>query len=169
MVAATKFFLASLEIKYAIIMVLIRSVLWGQGRSRENAPEMSGNVREFKSNLLCSPGPGGRGNNKKFMRANLIWVFDWCRFSTDKLANWAITNIHTAPTLALWELVIWVVSFSCQFQEVATGNSHVIEKGHRIGVVLVWHYICSRLEPRLQSKSNPLPNSHKSNPMPFTQ
>ena len=31
-------------------------------------------------------------------------------------------------------------------------SSEELEKGHRIGVVFVWHYICFTLEPRLQSK-----------------
>ncbi len=43
----------------------------------------------------------------------------------------------------------------------------ILGKGHRIGVALVLHYICLGLEPGLQSKYNPLPNTCKSNLVPF--
>ena len=67
--------------------------------------------------------------------------------------------------------VMWSDSYKLQIANQTAVNYNiqiqVLEKGHRIGVVLVWHYICLRLEPGLQSKSNPLQNTRKSNHVPF--
>ncbi len=67
--------------------------------------------------------------------------------------------------------VMWSNSYKLQIANQTAVNYNiqiqVLEKGHRIDVVLVWHYICLTSEPEFQSKSNPIQNTQKSNPVPF--
>ena len=95
-------------------------------------------------------------------------MFHW--FPSNKKQNEQTCSLQLSDSVWLTACWIWQVVHRIPARKelkhvIVLGT--LIERGHSIGVDLVWHYICFRLGPRLQSLSNPLPNSFKSNPVPF--
>ena len=67
-----------------------------------------------------------------------------------KPCYWASGNDSTEEAFWLYLFFFQCTSLPFCFY---LPDPNFLEKGHRIGVILVWHYLCLRLEPRLQCKS----------------